>query len=100
MSNASDDYDDLDILTTSRLFSAFLIKSGFISCMFFLAWIFACSITTVFDEGHQHNGLITLRDHTIWFCVGVKDGPAKGMECTRRYRCRYLLRVQLEMKCC
>jgi hypothetical protein len=36
---------------------------------------------TSFDEGYQHLGLVSLREHIVWFCVGVKDGPAKGLGC-------------------
>jgi hypothetical protein len=52
--------------------------------MLFMAWISACLITT-FDEGYQHYGLILLRGHIVWFCVGVKDGPAKGIGCIQEF---------------
>ncbi len=83
MSNASDDFDDLDSLTRARRSSAFLsIKSGFISCMIFIAWISSCSITSFYD-GYQHLGLIPLRDHIVWFYVGVNVGLQRGLDVSR-----------------
>jgi hypothetical protein len=89
MSNASDDDDDLDSLTRARPSSVFLIiKSGFISCMIFMAWISSCSITSFYD-GYQQFGLIPLRDHIVWFCVGVNGGPAKGVGCIQEFIAAY-----------
>jgi hypothetical protein len=90
MSNASDGYDNLGSLTRARPSSAFLIiKSGFISCMFFMAWISSCPITFFFEEGYQHLGLIPLRDHIVWFCVGVNGGPVKEVGCIQEFIAAY-----------
>jgi hypothetical protein len=65
-----------------------------------MAWISSCSITT-FDEGYQHHRLIPLRDHIVWFCVGVKDGPAKGIGCIQEFTdADTYLPVRIEMKSC
>jgi hypothetical protein len=89
MSNASDDYDNLGSLTRARPSSALLIiKSGFISCMIFMAWISSCSIASFYD-GYQHLGLIPFLDHIVWFCVGVNGGPAKGVGCIQEFIAAY-----------
>jgi hypothetical protein len=58
---------------------------------------------TTFDEGYQHHGLVPLREHIVWFCVGVRGGPAKGLGCIKGvYGCKCLLtrdsRIQLLLK--
>jgi hypothetical protein len=89
MSNASDDDDDLDSLIRARPSSAFLIiKSGFISCMILMTWISSFQLL-FFGEGYQHLGLIPLRDHIVWFCVGVNGGPAKGVGCIQEFIAAY-----------
>jgi hypothetical protein len=66
--------------------------------MLFMARISACS-TTTFGEGYQHHGLILLRGHIVWFCVGVKDGPAKGIGCIQEFiDADSYLPVRIEMK--